>query len=295
MDPALRRRREDAAHRHDAALAAFPARKGAEFQRALRAVIAELEAVAGTARFAAQDPAEYARTLTWLGAAYFDLGAGVDDDCLVESASRYLQAERALTGEDAPLLKAKLAHNFANTLMGQSHGADVALLERAEQRYDAALRAFHELGEHAHARTVEASLSLLRPQLVAARELSKVRRELGTQQSARAALPTADALDRDRIQGVVSAVKARSGARLMQLVNNQAGRLETMMKQDATRFPDAAARSAVLSEQLTALKAAMEADPSRARRRETTRLSWICCGSAWKRTPRVAKCRVTAP
>jgi len=110
------------------------------------------------------DPVERARTLGWIGAAYFDLGRGVEDVELLESAKNYLEAERIAADEEAPLVKAKLDNNFANTLRGQSHGTDVALLEKAELWYERALRAFRQLGESAFAREVSQCLESLHPQ-----------------------------------------------------------------------------------------------------------------------------------
>jgi hypothetical protein len=234
MDPQLLARRQVAADRHDAALNAFPRREGAEFQRELRAVIEELTAISAASDAKVSDPVERARTLTWLGSAYFDLGRGIDQQLLSESARCYLLAEELIPEEDSPLFKAKLAFNFANTLRGQSQGLDVGVLEAAEHRYEQAAAAFKGLGQLALAKQAQGNLDTLRTQLSLARARSKMGDELKTLGELKAALPGADAIERDAISGKVAhlrerpkdMVEAQLGVALEQLRQTVASRPE---------------------------------------------------------------------
>jgi len=220
MEPSLIARRQAASDRHDAALNAFPRREGAEFTRELSAVIAELRAIDAETDPKTGDPVERARTLTWLGSAYFDLGRGNDPKCLFESARAYLAAEELVRDEESPLFKAKLAFNFANTLRGQSAGGDIALLEAAEERYESALREFKKLGATDHARQTENYLASLKTQLPLARAKAKLASELGTLQQMSTAIATASSAERDAIQAklnrLVSDPKEALQARLQE-------------------------------------------------------------------------------
>lgn len=137
-------------------------------------VVDELKAIVAACDPRTADAAELSRTLAWTGSAYFDLGRGVDEQCLQLSSDCYVQAERVLGSVEAPLARAKLDFNFANTLRGRSRGTDVALLEAAEQRYERAARVFARLGESAFAAQAREYLDVLRSQLSLARHAAQV-------------------------------------------------------------------------------------------------------------------------
>lgn len=170
MDRQLLRRRDAASDRHDSALAADPTRATARFKRELQQVIAELDRVVAESDPNTRDPVEYARTLGWAGAGCFDLAEGKEPDLCARAAQYYLQAERALEGIEAPLVRAKLDFNFANTLQGQSGGTNVRFLEAAAERYRKAARVFRSLGESALEAQVRQYLDTLQPQLTLARQ-----------------------------------------------------------------------------------------------------------------------------
>lgn len=145
MDPNLRIRRDQAAARHDAALA----RDSAE----LEGVVTELQAVSSAADRRCADAVEVAKTYGWLGDALFDLGRGSDRTLLVRGPRDYERAEPLLATELAPVEQAKTVFSYANTMRGLSEGRDVPLLEAVEARYEAALAAFraHRLPQLASA------------------------------------------------------------------------------------------------------------------------------------------------
>src|SRR5256885_5006890 len=121
-------RRRAVIDRHDAALKRWPDRNGADFAAELRCVVQELTTLtrAGITGWEANE-AEYARTLWYLGDAYFDLAQGRDRALLAQGAQAYRRAEALLTGSNT-VEQAKLDFNFGNTLRGLSSGEDVALL-----------------------------------------------------------------------------------------------------------------------------------------------------------------------
>lgn len=182
MQRQLIERRDRAADRHDRALQRDPTRSTDAFRGELEQVISELEAVVRDSDASTADAAELSRTLAWIGGAYFDLGRGLEMRYLLRSADYYVRAEKALEHVEAPLARAKLDFNFANTLRGLSQGTDVALLEAAQERYERAHRAFSRLGETAFARQAKEYLDGLRSQLGLSRhaaQTSSVLDELG--------------------------------------------------------------------------------------------------------------------
>jgi len=138
-------RREAAVDRQDAALAAHPDRQGPEFVAELEAVVRELEALANDARAFPGDPVEQSRTWSSLGGAYYDLGAPRDPALLQKSVRAYERAEALLDGVDAPLVRAKLDFNFANTLRALGAIGDTDKFREALLRYDRAAEAFARL------------------------------------------------------------------------------------------------------------------------------------------------------
>jgi hypothetical protein len=252
MDPELLRLRGIAGDRHDAALVRHPTRLGPAFRAELESVIFDLREVLARANPQTTDPVERARTLGWIGAAYFDLGRGVEDAALLESAQYYLEAERIAAGEEAPLVKAKLDNNFANTLRGQSQGTDVALLEQAELRYERALRAFRQLGESAFAREVSQSLESLRGQLSLAREAKRMQRELAELTTVQSQLSAMDALERDAISARLGELRSKSFEHVATRAASEANRLRAEVLEHPERFPDAPAKLAELDTQIAA-------------------------------------------
>jgi hypothetical protein len=255
MDPSLQARREAAADRHDAAMRRSPRREGAEFQRELEAVIAELTAVeAALERAVPPDPVERARTLSWLGSAYFDLGRGLDPNLLSESARCYLVAEEILGEEDAPLLKAKIDFNFANTLRGQSSGSNVALLETAEHRYSQARAVFKMLGQPALVKQADECLRSLGPQLGLAREHSKLGRELSSLQDLSERVPAADALERDGVRARLAEIRKRPHDSLNARLDEGFGELRRLVAERPDLFQRESAAVADLGQRVQALK-----------------------------------------
>ena len=108
MKRQLRERRDRVAERHDAALARYPTRGGAAFERELRAIVEELSAVSKTADTPSSDPVEVAKTYRWLGDAFFDLGRGKDNDALMRGSVAYQRAEELYADAESPVEKAKL-------------------------------------------------------------------------------------------------------------------------------------------------------------------------------------------
>ena len=175
MKAALRERRGAAAERHDAALARCPSREGSVFTDELRAVAAELEDVAAKADVPSSDPVEVAKTYRWLGDAYFDLARGRDEEPMIRGSNAYKRAEELLAGAEAPLEKAKLNFNYANTLRGLSEGSDITLLEEARNRYSRALDGFRTHAPQYTAQ-VEQTMSSIEPQIALAQTYDQAKR-----------------------------------------------------------------------------------------------------------------------
>jgi len=237
MDPALKARREAAADRHDAALAQAPRREGPEFAHEIKAVIVELTAVEAALRSASPpDPLERARTLSWLGSAYFDLGRGLDQALLAEAARCYLVAEDLLRDEDSPLLKAKIDFNFANALRGQSGGSDVGLLEAAEHRYSQARAIFKELRQPALTKQADDCLKSLEPQLGLAREHGKLGRELSSLEDLSERLPNAEAVEREGIGAQLAKIRGRSHDSLNVRLQEGLGEMQRLIRERPDLF-----------------------------------------------------------
>lgn len=195
----LRERRDDAAARHDAALGRFPTRQGDAFRRELRAVVDELTAIAQAADSPTADPVEVARTYRWLGDAYFDLGLGREESALTRGSQAYRRAEELLAAAEAPVEKAKLDFNYANTLRGLSQGFDIALLEAAQTRYESAARTFRRHHLPDLAASVEEQLRTIEPQAHLARKQAELRRGYGRLEVLKERLGDAGAVERDSI------------------------------------------------------------------------------------------------
>ena len=157
-------RRDQALTRHDTALERWPDRAGAGFATELAAVVDELGKVAAALDAGRTDPLERSRTWRFVGDALFDLARGKESEPLKRAAAAYESAEKLLDEVDAPLERAKLDFNYANTLRGMSQGRDRALLEEASLRYQMALGAFRRHAPN-HADTVQAAMDTLQPQL----------------------------------------------------------------------------------------------------------------------------------
>jgi hypothetical protein len=157
-------RRERVLDRHDAALGQWPDRTDAKFKVELAAVAEELDEIAQALDVAGADPIECSRSWRFVGDAFFDLARGRDLEPLQRAAAAYDRAEKRLDSADAPIERAKLDFNYANTLRGMSGGRDRALLEEVLLRYQMALGAFkHHAPQNAP--TVQAALDTLGPQL----------------------------------------------------------------------------------------------------------------------------------
>ena len=179
MNRQLLQRRELAADRHDAALAADPTRASEGFRRELHAVIEELTRVSRLAALEPSDPAEAARTYRYAGNAWFDLAAGKEPSALAEASAAFERAEQ-LVGDGDPVERAKLDFGIGNTLYGLSGSTDVTLLENALARYERAREAFAINNLPDLAAIVDQPLSLLSTQLPLARHHAQLRRHTET-------------------------------------------------------------------------------------------------------------------
>ena len=161
------RRRALLADRHDRALRVWPDRRGEAFEQELTAVVNGLVALTNEVD-QANAPAEYGRTLRYLGDAYFDLGQGTKRAILALGAAAYERAENFVDPQREPEERAKLDFNHANTLRGLSGGTDVSLLEQARDHYVRAVSLFQtrlpqnvDIADQAR-RSVETQLALAR-------------------------------------------------------------------------------------------------------------------------------------
>lgn len=157
-------RRERVLDRHDAALERWPDRADAKFKVELAAVAEELNEIAEALDAASADPIERGRSWRFVGDALFDLARGRELEPLQRAVAAYDRAEKRLDSADAPIERAKLDFNYANTLRGMSGGRDRALLEEALLRYQMAFGAFKHHAPQ-NAATVQAALDTLGPQL----------------------------------------------------------------------------------------------------------------------------------
>jgi hypothetical protein len=179
MTPDLLQRRQVAADRHDQALERWPNRTGDGFVRELRAIIEELSQVAREADGAPGSAAEQARTWRWLGDAFFDLARGSDRPTLEQGRQAYERAEE-IGGKAGDVLEdAKRNFSFANTLRALSDGTNVAFLQDARRRYDAALETFRRRLPQAIPQ-VENALAVLDQQLALARSYGELGGQLDT-------------------------------------------------------------------------------------------------------------------
>lgn len=211
MKRQLRDRRDAAAERHDSALARFPTRKGAAFAAEIRAVIAELEAVATQADGPDSDPVEVAKTYRWLGDAFFDLSLGKDEELLTRGSLAYQRSDELLADADAPVEKAKLDFNYGNTLRGLSGGSDVGLLEAAQTRYESAARTFRSNHLPDLTATVDQQLRTIDPQLRLARKQAGMQRGYDRLQELQERLKTANAVEREAIARELRDLKRSRG------------------------------------------------------------------------------------
>jgi len=200
MEKSLRQRRDRAGARHESALTRFPTREGDAFTEELAGIVAELTEVAETADVRDADPVEVAKAYRWLGDAYFDLARSKDLSVLARGAAAYRRAAELLVDAEAPVEKAKLDFNSANTLRALSRGSDVGLLEAAQTRYERAQAAFRRHALPELASMVADQLETLGPQLRLVRKLKEMHRGYAKLEDLQNQLDRgASVLDRDRI------------------------------------------------------------------------------------------------
>ena len=158
--------RDKALARHDRALERWPDRTGSGFARELSAIAGDLEHAASALDAEGADSVERSRSWRFVGDALFDLARGAEPATLKRAAAAYAHAEQLLEAFDAPVERAKLDFNYANTLRGLSAGTERALLEEAQLRYLMALTTLQRASPQ-HAPTVQAAFDSLQLQLTA--------------------------------------------------------------------------------------------------------------------------------
>lgn len=121
--------------------AAWPARQGQAFVKAMQSAEVELGRI-GDAMAAAGTPAvERSRVHRYRGSILSDLAPALGTEMLVAARDAYLQAEALLEGHGDPQERAKLDFNFGNTLR-QLDPNDLDQLREAERRFLAARAVF---------------------------------------------------------------------------------------------------------------------------------------------------------
>ncbi|MGH2670623.1 MAG: hypothetical protein ACRDH5_16195, partial [bacterium] len=254
MNRQLRDRRDGAAERHDVALARYPTRQGDAFQRALQAVVAELVAVTQAADDPGSDPVEVAKAYRWLGDAYFDLGLGKDETALTRGSQAYHRAEELLAEAEAPVEKAKLDFNYANTLRGLSGGFDVGLLEAAQTKYERAAEAFRNHNLPDLATTVDEQLRTIEPQLRLARKQAELQGGFGRLEELQQRLEGAGPAERERIARDLAALKeVRDRGDVREALAEAVDAIGEQVRGYPERFGDAAGNLAALQERVNAL------------------------------------------
>ena len=254
----LRERRDHAAARHDAALERFPTRQGDTFRQELRSVVDELTAIAKAADTPTADPVEAAKTYRWLGDAYFDLGLGKDESLLTRGSQVYKRAEELLGAAEAPVEKAKLAFNYANTLRGLSQGADVGLLEAAQTRYESAARTFRKHHLPDLAATVEEQLRTIEPQLRLARKQAEIQRGYGRLEALKERLGGAGAVERDSIAHELEKLRKVPGkGDLRDMLQEALGAVHEQVRQHPDRVEGVATDLGSFEDQIEALDRAL--------------------------------------
>ena len=108
-------RREAVMDAADRALdAAWPARQGDDFVRAMQAAAAELEQIAGEMMVSGVPAVEQSRAHRYRGSILSDLEPALGKEMLEKARVAYSMSEALLQGHDDPLETAKLNFNFGN-------------------------------------------------------------------------------------------------------------------------------------------------------------------------------------
>lgn len=208
----LRDRRDRAAADHDAALLKYPNRQGAAFTATLEAVVEELIGVTREADEPSTDLVELAKTYRWLGDACFDLARGQEPIALQRGMLAYRRAEALHADAEAPLERAKLDFNYANTLRGLSRGEDIGLLESAEARYERAADGFTNLGFPDLKVMVEQQLRTIRPQLALVRKRNAIQGHVETIEKLQRRLEGAPVWERERIAHELAELRKKAAS-----------------------------------------------------------------------------------
>lgn len=138
----LRDQREQIVQRHDRALDNDPGRVTEAFRMTLQEVANDLEEIILSSPESQSDSVELAKTHRFAGQAYDDLARAGLRECIPLAIGHYEAAQKLLNGTGSDIERAKLDANYANTLYLQSEGNNLALMEAAESRYEAALDVF---------------------------------------------------------------------------------------------------------------------------------------------------------
>jgi hypothetical protein len=272
----LIQQRDRASALYDSILAQYPERLGEPFIAGMSQVIAELTRIIEAAEPRTSDPVEWARTAGWLGSAHHDLSLAYqrDPDMLMTAARWYSRAEEMIEGVQAPLVKATISFNFANTLQLLVRQDDpegsVARLESAQHRFEQALRVFRTSHASDLVTRAEQMLSSLRPELVLIREWARRAASLASMQKLGAAMDATDDLrEKERLLEEMRRIDEQpTGAHVFDAIVELGEQMAALANEYPERFAGAdgqrelAAVAGVLDDLQTKLTQAGSAAPS---------------------------------
>ena len=135
MTPTQLARRDAIMARAQTASERWRDRTSPEFQREMKTVADDLEALAHEADRTHADPLERARVWRFLGNAFFDLGDGLDHGWLRKAADAFARSEALSSLLNDELETTKLNYSYGHTLFHLASGGDWNLLVEARRRY----------------------------------------------------------------------------------------------------------------------------------------------------------------
>ncbi len=246
--------RDAAVARQDQVVARYAPDYNTAFGAALQPVIVELERIATLAAAERSDAVELSRTWRWLGDAYFEHGRFARRPSWYAGAAAYLEAERALADDAAPVEQAKLDFNFANTIAQLSEGTDIALLEAADIRYRRAAEVFRNAFLTDFAGQVEQRHGLLCAQLKMARLHTIGQRDLARLQELVSIASQAGPIELEKIGNEFEALAKRFDPRaIMDALDQSWTALAALETSSSIRNTDLAGLRAKMNDLVAAL------------------------------------------
>lgn len=246
--------RDAAVAQQDQVVARYAPRYDTDFGAALQPVVVELDRIATLAAAEKSDAVELSRTWRWLGDAHFEYGRFAGRPSWYAGAAAYLEAERALADDAAPVEQAKLDFNFGNTLAQLSEGTDIALLEAADIRYRRAAEVFRNSFLTDFARQVEQRHALLRAQLKMARLHTIGQRDLARLQELVSTASLAGPIEQEKIQKAFEALAKRFDPRaIVDALDQSWTALAALETSSSVRNADLAGLRAKIHELVAAL------------------------------------------